>query len=51
MITAMFIIYRVIVAVLALIVVWDMIREKSFAHVVNLGIISIPLILRALLIK
>ena len=51
MISALFVIYRVIVAVLALVVVWDIIREKSFAHAINLGIVSIPLILRALLIK
>lgn len=51
MVTALFVIYRVIVAILALIVIWDIIREKSFAHAVNLGIICIPLILRALLIK
>lgn len=51
MVTALFVIYRVIVAILALIVIWDIIRDKSFAYAVNLGIICIPLILRALLVK
>lgn len=51
MITALFVIYRVIVAALALVVLWDIVREKSFANAVCLGIVSIPLILRALLIK
>lgn len=51
MITALFVIYRIIVAVLALVVIWDIVREKSFDQVVNLGIVSIPLILRALMIK
>ena len=51
MITALYVIYRIIVAVLALVVVWDIVREKSFAQAVNLGIVCIPLILRALMIK
>ena len=51
MITALYVVYRIIVAILALIVIWDIVREKSFAHAVNLGIVSIPLILRALMIK
>lgn len=51
MIAALYILYRIIVAVLALIVIWDIIREKSLAHVMCLGIISFPLILRALMIK
>ena len=51
MITALYVIYRIIVAVLALVVVWDIVREKSFAQAVNLGIVIIPLILRALMIK
>ena len=51
MITALYVIYRIIVAVLALVVDWDIVREKSFAQAVNLGIVSIPLILRALMIK
>ena len=46
-----FIIYRIIVAVLALVVIWDIVRERSLAHVMSLGIICFPLILRALLIK
>ena len=45
MIAALFIIYRIIVAVLALVVICDIGREMS------LGIICFPLILRALLIK
>ena len=44
MIQALYIIYRIIVAVLALLVIWDIIREKSLAHVLSLGLISIPLI-------
>ena len=51
MITALYLIYRIIVAILALIVIWDIVREKSLAHVMCLGIISFPLILRALMIK
>lgn len=51
MIAALYILYRIIVAVLALIVIWDIIREKSLAHVMCLGIISFPLIMRALMIK
>ena len=39
------------VAVLALVVIWDIVRERSLAHVMSLGIICFPLILRALLIK
>ena len=33
MIAALFIIYRIIVAVLALVVIWDIVRERSLAHV------------------
>ena len=51
MIAALFIIYRIIVAVLALVVIWDIVRERSLAHVMSLGIICFPLILRALLIN
>lgn len=51
MITALFIIYRIIVAILALVIVWDIIREKSLAYVMCLGVISFPLIMRALMIK
>lgn len=45
------VIYTVIVAVLALLTIWDIIREKSLTHAISLGIVSIPLILRALMIK
>ena len=51
MITALYIIFRIIVAILALIVIWDIIRDKSLPHIMCLGIVSIPLILRALMIK
>ena len=51
MISALFIIYRVIVAVLALLVIWNIVREKSLVHVMCLGIVLSPLILRALMIK
>jgi len=51
MISALFIIYRVIVAVLALLVIWNLVREKSLVHVMCLGIVLYPLILRALMIK
>lgn len=51
MVSALYMIYRVIVAVLALVIVWDILREKNFAHAINLGIVCIPLILRALMIK
>jgi len=49
--TVLYVIYRIIVVILALVVIWDIVREKSLAHAVNLGIVSIPLILRALMIK
>ena len=51
MVTALYVIYRVIVAILALIVIWYIVREKNFAHAINLAVICIPLILRALMIK
>lgn len=51
MVSALYIVYRIIVAILALLVIWDIIREKSLAHVMCLGIISFPLIMRALMIK
>ena len=51
MIAALFIIYRIIVAVLALVVIWDIVRRDRVAHAMSLGIICFPLILRALLIK
>ncbi len=51
MISALFIIYRVIVAVLALLVIWNLVREKSLVRVMCLGIVLYPLILRALMIK
>lgn len=51
MISALYVIYRVIVAILALLAIWDIIREKTFVQAINLGIISVPLILRALMIK
>ena len=51
MISALFILYRVIVAVLALLVIWNIVREKSLIHVMCLGIVLYPLILRALMIK
>lgn len=51
MVGALYVIYRVIVAILALIVIWDIVREKSLAQAINLGIVCIPLILRALMIK
>ena len=35
MIAALFIIYRIIVAVLALVVIWDIVRERSLAHVMS----------------
>lgn len=51
MVGALYVIYRVIVAILALIVIWDIVREKSLEQAINLGIVCIPLILRALMIK
>ena len=45
MISALFILYRVIVAVLALLVIWNIVREKSPIHVMCLGIVLYPLIL------
>lgn len=50
-ITALYVLYRIIIAILALIVIWDIVREKSLQHVMCLGIVSIPLIMRALMIK
>lgn len=51
MILALTIIFRVIVAILALLTVWDIVREKSLAYALCLGMISIPLIMRAFMIK
>lgn len=51
MIAALFIIYRIIVRCPGPGGVWDIVRERSLAHVMSLGIICFPLILRALLIK
>ena len=43
MIAALFIIYRIIVAVLALVVIWDIVRERSLAHVMSHGDHLFPL--------
>ena len=51
MISTLFIVYRILAAGLALIVIYDIVREKSLSHAINLGIVSVTLILRALLIK
>lgn len=51
MVTALYIIYRIIVAILALLVIWDIIRDKSLNRIISLGIICMPLIMRALMIK
>ncbi len=51
MISVLYVIYRIIVAILALVVIWDIIREKKFDMAICLGIVCIPLVLRALGIK
>lgn len=51
MIGTLYILYRVIVALLALIVIRNILKEKSLAYAINLGIICVPLVLRALMIK
>lgn len=51
MITTLFIVYRAIVAILAVVVVLQIIREKSLANAICLGMVCLPLIMRALMIK
>lgn len=51
MISTLFIVYRIIAAALALVIIYSILREKSLSHAINLGIVSIVLIMRALLIK
>lgn len=47
----LFIIYRIIIAILCLLTLWDLLKEKSIPKALSLGMVSIPLILRALMIK
>lgn len=47
----LFIIYRIIIAILCLLTLWDLLKEKSVSKALSLGMVSIPLILRALMIK
>ena len=44
-------IYRGIVAILCLLTLWELLKEKSFSRALSLGLVSIPLILRTLMIK
>lgn len=48
---AMYIIYRVIVGALALLCVCSIFKEKSLSKAISIGMVSIPLILRTLMIK
>ncbi len=45
------IIYRIIVAVVVLLVGWNMFTEKKLTTQLNCALVLIPLVLRALLIK
>jgi len=47
----LYVIYRVIAAVLCLLTLWSLVKEKSLPHAISIGIMSIPFILRSLMIK
>jgi len=44
-------IYRVIAAVLCLLTLWSLVKEKSLSRAMSIGILAIPFILRTLMIK
>lgn len=48
---ALFWIYRCIVGILCLLTILEIIKEKSISRALSLGLVSIPLILRTLMIK
>lgn len=47
----LYFIYLGITAFLCLLTLWELIKEKSFLRALSLGLISVPLILRTLMIK
>jgi hypothetical protein len=48
---ALYYIYRVITGVLCILTLWELFKEKSITKAISLGLVSIPLILRTLMIK
>lgn len=48
---ALFIIYRIITAIICILALWELLKEKSVSRAMCLGLVSIPLILRTLMIK
>ena len=48
---ALYFIYRGITAIICLLTLWELLKVKSFSRALSLGLISIPLILRTLMIK
>lgn len=48
---ALYFIYRGIVGVICLLALWELLKEKSFSRALSLGLVSITLILRTLMIK
>jgi len=44
-------IYRGIAVVLCILTLWELFKEKSIIRSISLGLVSVPLILRALMIK
>ena len=47
----LFIIYRLIVGIICILTLWELIKEESFSRALSLGLVSIPLVLRTLMIK
>lgn len=47
----LYFVYIGIAAVLSLVTLWSLLKEKSLSKAISLGMISIPLILRTLMIK
>lgn len=47
----MTIIYRIIVVMVAVLVLWNLFSEKKFINQLNAAMVLIPLVLRALMIK
>lgn len=48
---ALYFIYRGIAAIICLLTLWELLKAKSFSRALSLGLVSIPLILRTLMIK
>ncbi|MDR7870242.1 MAG: hypothetical protein RIN55_05235 [Tissierellaceae bacterium] len=48
---ALYFVYIGITAILCLLTIWELLKEKSLYRALSLGLVSIPLILRTLMIK